>query len=131
MIGFEYASWHPVPIGVKGNLLILSNIFGKCLAGSHNRIVDENMQKGIIHVGVNHISLAEFFSIESMGVECNPRCGGCKCGRCAPGEKGTTLKEERELAIIENNLVFVEDHFEVKYPWIKDPNFLSNNYRIG
>ena len=66
-----------------------------------------------------------------MGVECNPRCGGCKCGRCAPEEKGLTLKEERELAIIENNLVFVEDHFKVKYPWIKDPNSLSNNYRIG
>ena len=66
-----------------------------------------------------------------MGVECNPKCGGCKCGKCAPGGKGLTLKEERELANIDKNLAFVDDHFEVKYPWIRDPSSLPNNYGLA
>ena len=56
-----------VHIGVKGNLLILSNIIGKCLTGSHKRILDDNVQKGIIYVGVNHISLPESFFNRTNG----------------------------------------------------------------
>ena len=36
-------------------------------------------------------------------------------------------KGERELALIEKNLVFVDDHWEVKYPWIKDPHQVPTN----
>ena len=93
--------------------------------------VHGNLQNEVLNVCINLLTLSEFFSIESMGVECNPKCGGCKCSKCAPGGKGLTLKEERELAIINKNLVFVDDHFEVKYPWIRDPSSVPNNYGLS
>ena len=31
--------------------------------------------------------ILEFFQEESIGVECSPRCGGCRCGKCATGSK--------------------------------------------
>ena len=66
--------------------------------------------------------------LNRIHVECSPRCGACRCGKCAIGAKGYTLKEERELALIENNLV--EDHLEVKYPWIKDPYRLPKHQYV-
>ena len=38
----------------------------------------------------------EFFHEENIGVECNPRCGGCKCGKCPTGAKQMSIKDERE-----------------------------------
>ena len=61
-----------------------------------------------------------------MGVECSPKCGGCCCGKCPIGGKQVTTKEERELHQIEG-LTYMNDHWEAKYPWIKDPNKLPNN----
>ena len=34
---------------------------------------------------------------ESIGVDCQPRCGNCICGRCALGTKRMSLKEDFEL----------------------------------
>ena len=82
-------------------------------------------------MSVSHISLSQFFLVESMGVECTPKCGGCRCSKCAPGSKSLTLKEERELAIMEKHLIHVDDHFEVTYPWIKDLNCLPDNKSIA
>lgn len=130
LIGYDYATWHPVQVKSLNHLLVLSNIFGLCIAGNH-QLKDASAHEEVINVCINAVSLSEFFSIESMGVECSPKCGGCRCGHCAPGSKDLTLREERELAIIDKNLVFVEDHFEVKYPWIKDPRTLPNNYGIA
>ena len=62
-----------------------------------------------------------------MGVECNPICGSCECGTCAPGSKPFTLKEERELKLVERGLVFKGTFFEAKYPWIKDAKELTDN----
>jgi len=41
--------------------------------------------------------------------------------------KQYTLREERELNIIEKGLKHVEDHWEAKYPWIKDPYDVPDN----
>ena len=67
--------------------------------------------------------------IESLGVECTPRCGGC--GRCPLGAKNYSLKEERELELIERKLEFdnVEHRWVTQYPWIKDPADLLDNRR--
>ena len=43
LIGFEYAAWHPVQLQAIGHLLVLSNMFGKCLGGSHP-LIYENLQ---------------------------------------------------------------------------------------
>ena len=50
--------------------------------------------------------LNESITIESLGVQCEPKCGNCKCGTCPIGGKPYSLKEERELKMIENNLEF-------------------------
>ena len=78
------------------HLLFMKNIFGYCLGGSH-RLLEEKTQKVIKDVFVNHarISLEDFYRNESMGVDCNPKCGGCKCGECPIGGKQFSLKEER------------------------------------
>ena len=51
-------------------------------------------------------------TVESLGIQCNPKCGNCKCGSCPIGGKPYSLKEERELKLIENNLEF---HGQVCY----------------
>ena len=35
------------------------------------------------------------------------------------------------MALIERNMVFVDDHWEVRYPWIKDPHQLPNNVYLA
>ena len=99
-------------------------MFGKCLGGSHP-LIQEKTEVEVINVSVNLISLSQFFSVESMGIEVQPRCSNFK--KCTNCNKNISLKEERELAIMENNSVHVNDHFQVTYPWIKDPRYLSDN----
>ena len=71
--------------------------------------------------------LEKVFCIEEMGVSCIPKCGCCKCGKCPIGGKDFTIKEERELKLIVEGLVHKGNHWEVTYPWCKDPNLLPNN----
>ena len=129
LVGFDYASLHPSKEQANENLLLLSNSFGICLGGTHlsleERTVTSFESMSIFHVTSARID--EFFKTEELGVACNPRCGGCKCGNCSPGSHNYTLKEERELSLIESNLQHKEDHWEVTYPWIKDPRFLKDN----
>ena len=101
LIGFEYAAWHPTREQAAGHLLLLSNIFGKCMGGYHPRLNEQT------------------------------KCGGCRCGKCAVGSNNYTLKEERELALIKDNLKFVDDHWEAIYPWVKDPKGLPDNKYVA
>lgn len=71
---------------------------------------------------------------DSIGVSCEPRCGGCRCGNCQPGGKEMTLAEERELEIIKEGLTYVKEdshstspHWDAKYSWTVDPASLPNN----
>ena len=105
-IGFEYASYHPVRQQSVGHLLLPKTRFGKCIGGSHPN-PQEGTSKLMQYATVNHarkVRIEDFYSIEAMGVECNPKCGGCKCGKYPLGGKGFTLKEERELNLIEKAL---------------------------
>jgi hypothetical protein len=52
----------------------------------------------------NMIQLPVYLTFQRMGTECSPTCGVCKCGRCPTGEKEYTIKEERELDLINNGL---------------------------
>ena len=42
--------------------------------------------------------------------------------------KTTTSRRNKSSKLIENNLVYKEDHWEAQYPWIRDPNNLPDNY---
>ena len=45
--------------------------------------------------------ILEFFQEESIGVECTPRCEGCRCGKCATGSKQMSLKKGRRVQILQ------------------------------
>ena len=96
--------------------------------------MSEKTQKTVQHVTINHlrqIKVEDFYENEAMGVSCNPRCGGCKCGRCPVGGKSYTLKEERELRLIEDGLEHKGNHWVARYPWIRNPAELPNNYSLA
>ena len=75
------------------------------------------------------IGFSEFYSWEQLGIECNPSCGGCKCGKCHPGGKNMTIKEKQEYRLIESGLTYQpgERRWESKLPMIKDLKDLPNN----
>ena len=133
LIGFEYAGYHPVTEQSADHLLVMQNRFGKCLGGFH-KLLSEKTQKTTQHVTINHlrqIKVEDFYDVEAMGVSCNPRCGGCKCGQCPAGGKSYTLKVERELRLIEEGLTHMVDHWVACYPWIRDPGELPDNYSFA
>ena len=123
LIGYDYAALHPVRQQRSDNLLLLTNNFGKCIMGSHPKII-ENTRSYIVSkltTIVNTIQtkniMADFFEFESLGVECNPKCGNCQCRKCPINGKQCTLKEERALELITNNITFDKDHWIAIYPW--------------
>ena len=136
LIGYDYAGLHPDMQNRSGHLLLLKNRFGFCIGGTHPAIEEnaECFKYNVAHVNhVRGIELSDFYKIENLGVECTPRCGGCKCGKCPPGSKNYTLKEEKELNLIENNLEYnsQENLWITTYPWIKDPHNLPDNKRAA
>ena len=136
LIGYGYAGYHPEPEQRSGHLLLLKNRFGRCLGGTHTILQQTDTEYVLQNARVHHLSgvkVEDFFSIENLGVECTPRCGGCRCGKCPLGTKDYSLKEEKELQLIENSLEFdeTEDRWIAAYRWIKDPADLPNNRRAA
>ncbi|XP_071944795.1 uncharacterized protein [Antedon mediterranea] len=130
LVGYEYAGYHPIRMEAAEHLLLLENRFGKCLGGSHPTLKENTTTLVKTAALIHHVttcSLDSFIKMAGMGVQCNPQCGSCRCGRCPVGAKEYTLKEERELALIEKNLKFCGSHWIAEYPWIKDPAELPNN----
>ena len=113
LIGFEYAGYHPMKKECNDHLLLLENRFGKCLGGSHPLLL-ETTRKLVKHAVLHHAKISEitqFFDIENLGVQCIPRCGGCRCGSCSLGGSNCTIQEEKELQMIENGFTRKNDHW--------------------
>ena len=90
LIGFEYAGFHPQTEQSSEHLLLLKNRFGKCIGGTHPQIKETNERHELNSVQVLHSTsstVEDFYNIENLGIECSPRCGGCKCGKCSLGSK--------------------------------------------
>ncbi|XP_063592199.1 uncharacterized protein LOC134769401 [Penaeus indicus] len=87
---------------VGENLQLMESRFGMCVRGSHPSIACASGTRDIVGIRINHISgiiydkditvepksdikdqIDKFFTVEYLGTECNPRCGDCKCGKCA------------------------------------------------
>ena len=98
LIGYGYARYNSVPEQKSGNLLLLGNRMGRCLAGAHADLKDANhaMQNALAH-HVAEVKIEDFYNIENLGMECTTRSGVCKCGKCLPGVKNYSLKETKEL----------------------------------
>lgn len=134
---FDYAGFHPEKESSSEHLLLLRNRVGRCVGGTHPSI-KESIRKTMLggvkpaHY-VKGVKIDDFYNIENLGINCTPSCGGCKCGKCAPGSNNYSLKEERELKLIEKNLQCNEQEscWIAAYPWIKDPYLLPNNKKAA
>ena len=131
LIGYNYAAWHPVCENKVGHLLVLSNSFGKCIGGSHPEISEKTEKSEEISYVINLVSndgLSAFSTIEALGTEFIPKCGKCQCGNCPLGGKNCSIKEQREMALIERNLELSPNGYWIAgYPWIKNPENLPDN----
>ena len=103
LIGINYASIQSQVEQTIGNHVLCKNRFGRCVAGSHELLKGQGSPSIHLCILKNKKPLLENrFSIEQMGVNCTPKCGNCRCGRCPIGGKEFTIKEERELKMIED-----------------------------
>ena len=112
-------------------LLLLKNRFGYLVVGAHPSVKEDTRQlliKGTVN-RVQKISVESFYEIEQLGINCSPKCGSCKCGKCQPGGKDMTLQEEREYNQIKSGLHYNEaaEKWTAEYPWIRNPQKLPNN----
>ena len=132
LIGLDYASLHPQTIDSKDNLVVVKNVFGTTIGGSYNPHGNSSNDNNRIHCQSNFINasrLEDFYAIEQLGIECQPKCGNCKCGTCHLGGKNMSIEEEKEAELIEHNLLYDADQkvWIAGYPWIKDPQILHDN----
>ena len=137
LIGQQYAALHPTRVKSSGHLLLMENEFGYVIAGTYPMMKTDaevsgsflTVREAAVMHAVEECTSTDFFEIEGLGVTCQPKCGGCKCGTCHPGGKPMSLLEEKELEIIEKGLQFCPKigRWIAKYPWIRSPNDLPDN----
>ena len=85
------------------------------------------------NIAVTKTSMSEvesFIQGEQLGTAINPKCGGCKCAKCPIIGHTYSFQEQQELDLIRTNLCYDEENkrWITKYPWIKDPDTLPDNY---
>ena len=138
LIGLQQFAYHPVKIREAGHLLLMKNQFGLVIAGSHQDVEETIIKEScslVRQATVMHLqeSMNRFHSVEGLGVVCTPQCGSCQCGKCHPGGKDMTLKDEGEFQQIEAGLKFDEKggNWLAAYPWIRSPTELPNNRKFA
>lgn len=151
LIGTNYSELLPRVVQTNKGLQLLENQFGFSIRGRHDEVTGHpNTSNHILvrthklssSVNLNEISidsddsskntLDNFFSIEEIGVRCDPQCIKCMCRGC-PTSNCISLKEEKELKLIKEGLTYNEKQkrWIASYPWIKDPNNLKNNFKVA
>ncbi|XP_076028384.1 uncharacterized protein LOC143017480 [Oratosquilla oratoria] len=139
LIGSDCCQLLPKVIKTVGSLQLLENQFGYCVRGSMGTGTKRRGDSACVRV--NHILFdvstrkIEVSKLPDLKVSLDNVFGNdtdyddipCFCRRSIPDE--WTLKETRELKLIEQGLTFDEVNrvWVVKYPWIKNPANLPNN----
>ena len=155
---------HPTPIETFGGMKLYKGVFGLVFGGSDPDLkfsphqlfypssahlamstplqqVQAHTMKSIVKqasmVSVTKTSrdFLDYFKEESIGVECNPRCGGCLCGKCPLGAKQMSLRDERKYERFKSCMEYdvegtKEDpgpYWRVSYPWDVDRHSLPDN----
>jgi len=77
--------------------------------------------------------VASFIQGEELATGSNPKCGGCRCGKCPSVGHTYSFKEEQELKLIQDNLTYNESEscWYTRYPWLVDPGQLPDNYHVA
>ena len=93
-----------------------------------NHTVNCNHSKVGMHFGEN-----QFFEAEALGVTPQPRCGGCKCGKCSILGAKFSFKEQQEYDIILKNLSYDEENkrWVTEYPWSCERSTLPRNHKAA
>lgn len=151
LIGVNYSELLPKVVQTNEGLQLLKNPFGFSIRGRHEKITSASNINNHIIVKTHKVSsfthlneirvetvdklknkLDKFFALEESGVNCDPRCIKCLCKGC-PVSDSVNIKEERELKLIEEGLVYDKEGkcWTARYPWIKDPRNLKNNVKVA
>ena len=148
LIGTDYFGLHPKREIAKcgDNLSIMEGDLGKCLVGTHPKLKQDIPLAADIPRKLNGVYACKgnvachpafnppnFIQGEDLATEVNPKCGGCKCGRCPIPGHTLSFKEEQELGEIRDNLHYDEgaEQWVTSYPWIIDPMKLPDNENVA
>ena len=78
------------------------------------------------------LSEKKFMEGEALGCEAPRRCADCRgCSECGFRGANMSQKESLELRMMEDGISFDDNigKWRVKYPFLRDPRVLENNYR--
>ena len=153
---------HPKPVKQIGSMVLYSGPLGMVFGGSdsslefqtpvkcyplsvHEAAISSPSHARTMKVIVKEASFTataktdreflDFFKEESIGVECQPRCGGCRCGKCPTGSKAMTIKEEKDYkkfqSLMSLDPLGTESdpgpYWVSELPWTVDKSKLANN----
>ena len=128
LVGYDHAAYHPVRIDNIDHLVLNENRFGYSFGGAHT-LFKGHAKPIVQHAIVLHSAVSELesiYSVDNLGVNCVPKCGGCKCGTCHPGGKDMTVVEEEQYELMKSKLNYQieKGRFITGTPWIRDPSEL-------
>ena len=80
-----------------------------------------------------HAAQKDFFTLESLGIVVNPKCGRCKYSKCPVPGVGYMQHEEVELQLIKENLKRNpgEDGWITSYPLLHPRELLKGDRTAG
>ena len=123
LIGIDYAAFHPQIIDTNKHLVLSKNCFGECISGSHIKLDQSDKPLPLIaHVTIKHMvgeSIDDFINAESLRNTYKLANKNDKLD--------ISIKEKREMELIENGLTFKDHYWEARYPWVRSPYYLPNN----
>ena len=141
LVGLNFFGLHPGGGDGKnkvGNLKALQNDFGHgwVIGGSHPNLKPVKIQlteKALAMVTISKVEInpfiqKDFWELENLGVEPPKRCGKCKsCKLCSDDGLILSCQEEEEFKMIDDSVTVKDGISSISFPFIKNPNVLSNN----
>ena len=140
LVGLNFYGLHPDGGSGKdkiGNLKALRSDFscGWIIGGSHPNLKPSKVQltdkalamATICKVEIKPFVPMDFWELNSLGVQPPKRCGRCKsCKFCSDEGFLISCQEEEEYKVIEDSVTVKDGKTTLKFPFIKDPNVLSD-----
>ena len=160
LIGISKASWQPMRVQKAlggGDFWLWENRFGSCVGGAHPLVnsytnrsdniftvlkvitqdvtweVTQEIRTCSAFLSRTPAESHDFFETERLGTLVEPRCGSCRCGKCpVPGSR-YSFREESELKLIDEGLVYddTEGCWIAKYPFLYPKQLLKGSKDIA
>ena len=164
LISMRQNHLHPTPLKTVGDMKLYKGVFGLVFGGSDPELEISPSQlfqpastivslSSPIQKHQNHTMRAvvrqatytnsakadrdflDYFKEENIGTECNPRCGGCLCGKCPLGSKQMSLRDERKYERFKSCMEYDKTgtetdpgpYWRIAYPWDINKHSLPNN----